>query len=408
MKKTIMVAVLWVSGDEAASISRPVRDASELGKALDWQPNSYYGDSIDPPKERVAYHERPQAEEHHLHLKGDATLHPMHALGGGNAQCPLELELLWSTQLGGPVSSTPIARRSMFADGGVQLVVPTFVRYLELIEGDEGLAPVGWPLAFDVEDPEEEEGGGGDDDDEGQGDDELSTTDRKNKKSGAGGGDMHRDHHLGPSLFHGGAMVHDVNGDGRDDVGVVDGDGNVYWVAVGSFGEYLHDYRVSVPKLRVRRDWYDGLDLDFTDSYVELSMFHHDNQGEDNGDGTASSGEDTGDDFKGRQRIVNAMSGNGGGSSSSGRVQEKIGQDSNQYQIDDDVLPSGTYNPGGGRPLTRRAKQADTLVAHAALGGGGVEGLQVAAVVKGARTVGGGGCSLLPPTMVDRRDYLQD
>jgi hypothetical protein len=92
---------------------------------------------------------------------------------------------------------------------------------------------------------------------------------------------IHFNNHKGPSIFHGSAAVHDVNDDGVDDILVADGDGNLYWVAVGSYGKYLHDYRITVPKLRVRKDWYQGLDFDYTDRYIELSMFHHHGDGGD-------------------------------------------------------------------------------------------------------------------------------
>eukprot|EP01034_Spumella_vulgaris_P032565 gene32565-40185_t len=39
------------------------------------------------------------------------------------------------------------------------------------------------------------------------------------------------------------------------------------------FGEYLEDYHIQIPKLKVKRDWFEGLDPTFTDNYVRLSMF---------------------------------------------------------------------------------------------------------------------------------------
>lgn len=201
---------------DAASTSRPVRNDSEIAKVMDWAKTQdyFYGSKNETKKPSVSYHTREHswsAAAVKAALKGDATTSALPApLGGGNGRCPMELELLWSTQLGSSVYSTPTAVRSMFGDGGVQLVAPTFVRYLELIEGGEGLAPAGWPLAFDLEDPE----GGDDGLDGGSG-----------GAGGAGGakeGTRGRVGGRGPALFHGSAAVHDVNGDGRDDM-YVDG-----------------------------------------------------------------------------------------------------------------------------------------------------------------------------------------
>jgi hypothetical protein len=262
---------------DAASISRPVRNDSEVGRALEWAARTdyFYGEGAAKPasnKKKVEYHLREPDSNHESKVRLDVSASPPHPLGSGNPECPLELELLWSTRLGASVYAAPIARRSMFAGGGgVQLVVPTFVRYLELIEGDEGLAPFGWPLAFDREDhqhgadrhqppPGGNKKGGADH--EHPFDDDFSPDDdypyRGAYGDGAAGGGHKRGRggggttkQLGPALFHGSAAVHDVNGDGHDDVCVADGDGNVYWVAVGEYGQYLHDYRISVPRLKV-------------------------------------------------------------------------------------------------------------------------------------------------------------
>ena len=265
----------------AAPITRPVWNDSEVARALEWTKTDYFyagGDFImekdahEAKKRAVNYRRRDARLEHEAQgVQSDVSALPPHPLGGGNPECPLELELLWSTRLGSSIYSAPLARRSMFADGGVQLVVPTFVRYLELIEGDEGLAPFGWPLAFDTEDHQQgfdrsgrdlDDGGFFDDDDDDDDDDdagpyygsitnlnklhEYSSQSYNNQKHGEGNA-----YNMGPALFHGSAVVHDVNGDGLDDICVADGDGNIYWVTVGEYGQYLHDYRISVPRLKV-------------------------------------------------------------------------------------------------------------------------------------------------------------
>jgi hypothetical protein len=85
-------------------------------------------------------------------------------------------------------------------------------------------------------------------------------------------------------------MVYDVDGDGNVDIGVVDKNGNMFWVRIGESGEYLEDYHVQVPKLRVKRDWAAGLDPAFVDSYVQLSMFDRSHQHQEGAGGAGRGG----------------------------------------------------------------------------------------------------------------------
>lgn len=144
----------------------------------------------------------------------------------------VEFSLRWSTSLGSPIFSSPVIFPST-TTGQKQIFVNTFYQYAELVDSD-GYKPWGWPLSFE------------------------------------------------DSSFQGSPMVYDVDGDGNVDMGLVDKNGNMLWVRIGDSGEYLEDYHVQVPKLRVKRDWAEGLDPSFVDSYVKLSMF----------DRESSSGED--------------------------------------------------------------------------------------------------------------------
>ena len=56
-------------------------------------------------------------------------------------------------------------------------------------------------------------------------------------------------------------------------MGIADKNGNMFWVRIGEYGEYLEDYHIQVPKLKVKRDWASTLDPQFTDSMVMMSMF---------------------------------------------------------------------------------------------------------------------------------------
>ena len=70
-------------------------------------------------------------------------------------------------------------------------------------------------------------------------------------------------------------MLYDIDGDGTNDVGVVDKNGNLFWIKVGDNGQYLENYHIQVPKLKIKRDWAAGLDPKFVDNYATMSMFDH-------------------------------------------------------------------------------------------------------------------------------------
>ena len=75
------------------------------------------------------------------------------------------------------------------------------------------------------------------------------------------------------SEFLGSPILYDIDGDGKDDIGVIDNNGNVFFIRIGEYGQYLEDYHMQVPRLRVAKKWYEGLDEDFIDTYASKSMF---------------------------------------------------------------------------------------------------------------------------------------
>jgi hypothetical protein len=151
-----------------------------------------------------------------------------------------EFSLRWSTTVGSPVYATPVIFPSA-TDGRKQIFVNTFYQYAEMIDSD-GYKSWGWPLSFE------------------------------------------------DSSFQGSPMVYDVDGDGHIDMGLVDKNGNMFWVRIGQAGEYLEDYHVQVPKLKVKRDWAEGLDPTFVDSYVKLSMFDRSQPGQEGAGGAGRGG----------------------------------------------------------------------------------------------------------------------
>ena len=58
------------------------------------------------------------------------------------------------------------------------------------------------------------------------------------------------------SEFLGSPLLFDIDRDGKDDVGVVDKNGNVFFIRLGEYGQYLEDYHVKVPRLKVKKNWY--------------------------------------------------------------------------------------------------------------------------------------------------------
>ncbi|KAJ1389341.1 hypothetical protein B484DRAFT_409350, partial [Ochromonadaceae sp. CCMP2298] len=138
------------------------------------------------------------------------------AVRHGDHDSAVQFRLRWATTVASPIFSSPVLFPSG-PEGAKQIFLASFYRYAELVEAD-GYKPWGWPLSFE------------------------------------------------DAAFQGSPMLHDVDGDGHIDMGMVDRDGNLYWVRIGQAGEYLEDYHVQVPRLKVKRDWAQGLDPKFVDS----------------------------------------------------------------------------------------------------------------------------------------------
>ena len=60
--------------------------------------------------------------------------------------------------------------------------------------------------------------------------------------------------------------------------GSFDKNGNMYWVRIGEYGQYLEDYHIKVPELKIRKDWYNMIDAKEMDKIVLNSMFDHYNR----------------------------------------------------------------------------------------------------------------------------------
>jgi hypothetical protein len=142
-----------------------------------------------------------------------------------DASCGLGLKVRWSSDVGGPVYGTPTIFPSG-PEGKREIFLSTFYDYVEVL-GYDGHKPWGWPMTFE------------------------------------------------DSSFHGSPMLFDVDGDGTNDIGLVDKDGNLFFMRIGEYGQYLEDYHIQIPRLRVKKDWAKGMSDKYVDSQAMLSMFDH-------------------------------------------------------------------------------------------------------------------------------------
>ena len=139
--------------------------------------------------------------------------------------CGIDFRLDWSTVLQeSAVYSTPIIYQTDTFSDKRDIIIASNRNYLEILKHD-GSRPMGWPISFES------------------------------------------------SSFLSGPIVYDVDGDGHTDIGIVDSEANLYWVRMGGAGEYLEDFHVAIPKLRIRKDWLSTLNESASGAYVRISMF---------------------------------------------------------------------------------------------------------------------------------------
>lgn len=142
--------------------------------------------------------------------------------------CPLDVSLAWSAEASAPLYATP-ALSPLRLNGRKQAVAAAYVQDVELFEHD-GHKPMGWPLS------------------------------------------LHR------AVFHASPLLWDVDGlggegDGRDDIVLCTRDGRVIFVHLDEQANYQQEFTLTVPRMAVRTDWFDGLAQPGVDAYVELSEF---------------------------------------------------------------------------------------------------------------------------------------
>ncbi|KAG5243070.1 DEFECTIVE IN EXINE FORMATION family protein [Salix suchowensis] len=137
------------------------------------------------------------------HLDEDALL---------NTQCPRNLELRWQTEVSSSVYASPLIA-DINSDGKLDIVVPSFVHYLEVLEGSDGDKMPGWPA-------------------------------------------FHQ------STVHASPLLYDIDKDGQREIALATYNGEVIFFRVSGF---MMTDKLEVPRRRVKKNWYVGLDLDPVD-----------------------------------------------------------------------------------------------------------------------------------------------
>ena len=207
----LLLACLSPRRGRGSPIVNPLRHDGDISKII-----PYYLQTSSAAGKQY-YNETPA-----LHLQA-ADVTKNRAVGGAHISCSdVDFQVKWQASVTSSVYSTPLIFLS--AEGKKHILVSTFHQTLEMLE-QTGFKPWGWPITFEG------------------------------------------------STFQGTPILYDVDGDGIDDIGVVDKNANVYFVRMGEFGQYLEDYHVQVPQLKIKKDWFAGLDADFADYQSMMSMF---------------------------------------------------------------------------------------------------------------------------------------
>ncbi|XVF76766.1 hypothetical protein PTKIN_Ptkin13bG0293400 [Pterospermum kingtungense] len=129
-----------------------------------------------------------------------------------NTQCPRNLELRWQTEVSSSIYATPLIA-DINSDGKLDIVVPSFVHYLEVLEGSDGDKMPGWPA-------------------------------------------FHQ------STVHSSPLLYDIDKDGVREIALATYNGEVLFFRVSG---YMMTDKLEVPRRKVRKDWHVGLHPDPVD-----------------------------------------------------------------------------------------------------------------------------------------------
>lgn len=123
-----------------------------------------------------------------------------------NTQCPKNLELRWQTEVSSSIYAAPLIA-DINSDGKLDIVVPTFLHYLEVLEGSDGDKMPGWPA-------------------------------------------FHQ------STVHSSPLLYDIDKDGVREIALATYNGEVLFFRVSG---YMMADKLEIPRRRVRKDWFVGL-----------------------------------------------------------------------------------------------------------------------------------------------------
>eukprot|EP00898_Chlorokybus_atmophyticus_P003628 jgi/Chlat1/4266/Chrsp29S04370 len=130
----------------------------------------------------------------------------------GDTTCPVNAQLRWAAEASSSIYATPVIA-DLTSEGQKDVIVPTFVHYIDVMDGSDGAKLAGWPA-------------------------------------------FHKSHaHASPLLY-------DYDGDGTLDVLLATYAGEIL---VYSETGIQFSHKLEVPRLQVRKDWYVGLNKDHVD-----------------------------------------------------------------------------------------------------------------------------------------------
>ncbi|KAK7390625.1 hypothetical protein VNO78_25952 [Psophocarpus tetragonolobus] len=129
-----------------------------------------------------------------------------------NSKCPKNLELRWQTEVSSSIYANPLIA-DINSDGKLEIVVPSFVHYLEVLEGADGDKMAGWPA-------------------------------------------FHQ------STVHSSPLLYDIDKDGVREIALATYNGEVLFFRVSG---YMMSDKLQVPRRKVLKKWFVGLDPDPVD-----------------------------------------------------------------------------------------------------------------------------------------------
>ncbi|KAI4324423.1 hypothetical protein MLD38_029915 [Melastoma candidum] len=130
-----------------------------------------------------------------------------------NSKCPRNLELRWQTEVSSSIYATPLIA-DINGDGKLDIVVSTYVHYLEVLDGADGEKMSGWPA-------------------------------------------FHQ------STVHGSPILYDMDKDGYREIVLATYNGEVLFFRASG---YVMTDKLQVPRRKIRKNWYVGLNPDSADS----------------------------------------------------------------------------------------------------------------------------------------------